>query len=337
MAEGSDTGRRGILGVGNLLVDKTHRIPAYPAESMLAVIDDSAMSPGGGVFNVLCDLARVDPALPLAAAGLVGDDPDGRLIRRAFEGHGIDGTQIGVIPDRPTSFTQVMISQSRATRTFFHAHGANSRFDLDRVRTLGGGARIAHLAYLLLLDGLDRSDPDFGSAGAHALAILKDKGFETSLDLVSDPDAGRYHRFVLPALPFTDYLIINDVEAAKMTGTPLVTEGAATDWDGALGQAEQLLAKGVNRLVVIHFPQGAVAAGRDGQRCRQTAYPVSRVVSALGAGDAFCAGVLYGLHQGEALDRCLKLGAALAHFTLFADSATDGAVPLTRLAALIGA
>jgi sugar/nucleoside kinase (ribokinase family) len=156
------------------------------------------------------------------------------------------------------------------------------------------------------------------------------------LDLVSDPDAGRYRRFVLPALPFTDYLIINDVEAAKMTGTALVTDSAVPDWDAALGQAEQLLSKGVNRLVVIHFPQGAVAASRDGQRCRQAAYPVSRVVSALGAGDAFCAGVLYGLHEGVALDRCLKLGAALAHFTLFADSATDGAVPLARLGALIG-
>jgi sugar/nucleoside kinase (ribokinase family) len=46
--------------------------------------------------------------------------------------------------------------------------------------------------------------------------------------------------------------------------------------------------------------------------------------------------VLYGLHQDEALEHCLKLGAALAHFTLFADSATDGAVPLERLTALIG-
>ena len=61
----------------------------------------------------------------------------------------------------------------------------------------------------------------------------------------------------------------------------------------------------------------------------------NRVVILTGSGDAFCAGMLYGLHEGLDVDRCLKLGMALAHFNLFAASATDGAVPLARLDALI--
>lgn len=330
-------GRRGLLAIGNLLVDKTHHIPAYPPESLLAVIGRSSASVGGGAVNVLFDLARVDPSLPLAIAGLVGDDEDGALLRRAFVARAIDTRHIANVPDRPTSFTHVMISEANATRTFFHSHGANSLLDLDHIETLNGTARIAHLAYLLLLEGLDRPDPVYGSRGAHALARLREKGFETSLDLVSDNDPERYRRFVVPALPHTDYLIVNDVEAAHLTGTAPATARGAVDWDAAFAQAERMLAMGVHKLAAVHFPEGAVAVSSGGERCRQRSYAVAKdkVVSALGAGDAFCAGVLYGVHEGFALSRCLQLGVALAHFNLFAASATDGAVPLARLDALI--
>lgn len=329
--------RRGILAVGNLIVDKSHRIPLYPPESLLAVIHESSSSTGGGPANVLFDLARVDPDLPLAIAGLVGDDDDGRFFRGECQARGVDSSRIGVIGDRPTSFTLVMVSEAHATRTFFHSHGANARLGLDHFRSIEGSARIAHLAYLLLLAGLDLPDGEYGSAGAHALAILRAKGFRTSLDVVSDPDPDRYRRLVVPALPHTDYLVVNDHEAACLTGTASATAGGEVDWDRALAQALRLLELGVNELVAVHFPDGAVAVNRRGERCRQPSYrvPKAEVVSALGAGDAFCAGVLYGIHQGEPLDACLRLGVALAHFNLFSASATGGAVPLARLRALI--
>jgi len=45
-------------------------------------------------------------------------------------------------------------------------------------------------------------------------------------------------------------------------------------------------------------------------------------VSTLGAGDAFCAGMLYGIHQGWELEASLRLGCANAYFNLFNVSAT---------------
>jgi sugar/nucleoside kinase (ribokinase family) len=329
----------GVLAIGNLIVDKTHRISCYPAESFLAVISSSSSSPGGGAVNVLFDLARVDPQLPLFIAGTVGDDEDGRLIRSEFKARAIDATRIVTVPDKRTSFTHVMISETNATRTFFHSHGANSRIDLEFIRALAAPARIVHLAYLLLLEGLDVADAKYGAAGAHALAVLQAKGFRTSLDLVSDGDPDRYRRFIAPALPYTDYLIINDIEAANLTGSASATANGSVDWDAAFAQAHRLLGMGVGELVAIHFPQGAVAVTRSGQTCGQGSYavPKAQVVSALGAGDAFCAGMLYGLHEGYDLPMCIKLGGALAHYNLFAASAIDGAVPLSKLVALIGA
>ncbi|WP_237151758.1 carbohydrate kinase family protein [Oryzibacter oryziterrae] len=325
--------RRGILAIGNLLVDKMHRIGAYPAESMLEVITESSMSPGGGVLNVLFDLAVVDPTLPLAAAGLVGRDEDGAYLQSECERRHIDARRIAVLDDAPTSFTHVMISRSNATRTFFHAHGANARLGLDQFRAIESSARIAHVAYLLILQGLDVAGGPCGSRGAEALKILRDKGFVTSLDLISDPDPTRYGEIVRPALAHTDYLIVNDVEAANLTGLAKVTAGAEVDWDLARRQAATLIDMGVSSVVAIHFPEGAVAMSRSGDSVALPSYrvPKAEVVSALGAGDAFCAGLLYGLHESCALETCVKLGAALAHFNLFAASATDGAVSRDRL------
>jgi sugar/nucleoside kinase (ribokinase family) len=329
--------RRGILAIGNLLVDKMHRIGAYPAESMLEVITDSSMSPGGGVLNVLFDLAVVDPTLPLAAAGLIGRDTDGAYLQSECARRNIDARRITVLDDAPTSFTHVMISRSNATRTFFHAHGANARLGLDQFHSIESVARIAHVAYLLILQGLDIGGGPLGSRGAEALKILRDKGFVTSLDLISDPDPSRYRDLVIPALPFVDYLIVNDVEAANLTGLAKVTEGPEVDWDLARQQAEILLDRGVGAVAAIHFPEGAVAMSRAGESIILPSYrvPKADVVSALGAGDAFCAGLLYGLHEGYALELCVKLGAALAHHNLFAASATDGAIPRDRLFAFI--
>lgn len=329
--------RHGILAIGNLLVDKTHNVSAYPPESMLALISQSTSSPGGGVVNVLFDLAKIDPELPLTAAGLVGKDEDGAFLVSEFERHGIDASRIVSVDGSSTSFTHVVISKSNATRTFFHSPGANARLGIEDFRLIDSKARIAHLAYLLLLQGLDRPNDNYGSGGAEALYILQRKGFKTSLDLVSEDDCTRYESFVLPALRYTDYLIINDVEAANLTGTPVVTGKQYVNWDAALKQADGLIERGVNELVAIHFPQGAVAVSRTGEHLVQPSYlvPKANVVSTLGAGDAFCAGVLYGIHEMYALADCLKLGIASAHCNLFAASATDGAVPLSSLLHII--
>lgn len=329
--------RRGVLAIGNLLVDKTFRMAAFPRESMLAVIERGSIGAGGGAANALFDLAAMDPALPLSVAGLIGDDEDGRFLKAEFASRSIDTAGIGVVADKPTSFTHVMVSETAATRTFFHAHGANSRLTLDRFREIGGTAKIAHLAYLMLLEGLDVEDPEFGSGGAAALAILRAKGFRVSLDLVSVGDAEVYKKYAVPALPHVDYLIVNEVEAAGLTGLPPAVRDDGVDWEGAFVQTRKLLDLGVNELVAIHFPEGSVAELRDGTRVRHDAYhvPKTEVVSPLGAGDAFCAGMLYGLHEGFPLEDCLRLAAASARANLFSATAAGGAESLADLKATI--
>lgn len=319
--------RRGIVAIGNLLVDQSLCCDEYPRESMLTMISDVGKSCGGGCTNVLFNLARMDPQLPLSLCGTVGKDELGSYILQQASQHQIDISRVKVSDCDATSFSNVMINRRNGYRTFFHYMGANRHLGLAEFNQLNSQACIAHIAYLLLLPELERQDNQFGTTGARAFHALQQQGFKVSLDLISTPDIERYQRWVLPVLPYVDYLVINDEEAKQLTSATL---GPGNNY---LRQAELLLANGVKEVVCIHYPQGATGITRRGERVAVASYRVDdrEVVSTLGAGDAFCAGMLYGIHQGWELKTSLRLGCANAYFNLFNVSATEGAVSLAEL------
>ena len=71
---------------------------------------------------------------------------------------------------------------------------------------------------------------------------------------------------------------------------------------------------GVREVAAIHFPEGAVACDAEGVLHAQPAvrWPDSRIVSAVGAGDAFASGLVYGLHEGWTVPRGLELAVSVA-------------------------
>lgn len=338
MSDHSDNDQRnGILAVGNLLIDSMKSISNYPREAMLTHIRQIDHSCGGGCMNVLFDLAVIDPALPRYLVGVIGNDAHGDFIIEQAGQRAINTDGIHRDGDHCTSFTDVMINQASGERTFFHYAGANTKLDVSFIGAINADnipAKIAHLAYLLVLPELDQPCAKYGSKGAQALALLQEQGYKTSLDLVSDADATRFDRWVKPALPYVDYLIINDEEASSLTGIHL---SPSSDNQGFERLVYGLMELGIRDTVIIHHPLGATALRRGGEPVSVRAYTLAReqVVSTLGAGDAFCAGALYGLHQKMSLMQCLKLGCAAARFNLFSLSATDGAVTYQALQAFI--
>jgi sugar/nucleoside kinase (ribokinase family) len=87
-----------------------------------------------------------------------------------------------------------------------------------------------------------------------------------------------------------------------------------------------LLQKGVRELVVIHFAEGAFARTRKGEDFWQPSLklPSNYIGGTAGAGDAFCAGVLLGLHEGWEVQRCLLIGVCIAAASLSEPSCTAG-------------
>lgn len=141
----------------------------------------------------------------------------------------------------------------------------------------------------------------------------------------------RLRELVLPCLPLLDSIIINEVEAAAVTGIDAGRE-SGIDWPTAEVAARELVTLGIGRLAVIHFPEGCVAAAPGGRVWRQgrVRVPAADIVSANGAGDAFASGVLLGLHEDWPVERSLALGAATAAICLRSSSSSGGVRPIAE-------
>ena len=319
--------RKGIIGVGNWIVDSVKFITVYPQKGNLANIVGQDQGLGGCAHNVLADLASLRSGLPLYAGGCIGNDELGRMCLDECAALGIDTSNMKVMPGEATSYTDVMseIEGGRA-RTFFHCRGANAKLTVEQVLDCKCPAKIFHLGYLLLLDGLDKEDPEYGVAAARALDGLSKQGYETSVDVVSE-ESDRYQKIVLPCLPYTDYFIVNEVEAEKSLGITLRRADGTIDMKDVENAARALLDKGVRKMVVIHFPEGGVVATKDGRCCSAPSFSPAKeeIVSTVGAGDAFCAGSLYAIHEGYDLKDLLDFASACARFNLFSSTSTGGA------------
>ncbi|MGQ8706515.1 carbohydrate kinase family protein [Serratia sp. TSA_198.1] len=328
--------RHGIVSAGNMLVDHVHHIAHWPQPGWLVEIERSQRATGGAPLNVLLTLARMETGLPLAAIGLIGCDADGDYIMQMLAQHRVDGRWVQRSEGAMTSMSQVM-TEPGGQRTFFHAPGANRLLDLDAFDELYSEHKIFHLGYLLLLDSLDRPDEAFGTRSARLLAQMQQRGYRTSLDLVSRQGDPRYRPLVLPALRWLDYLVINELEAGEFTGLALRSANGALQQHLMAQAAQQLLQAGVRRRVVIHCPEGAYGLENGGDARWQPSWRLSEgeIVGSVGAGDAFCAGVLYASHEDWPLVETLQLAHACARFNLLCANAIDGARPLSELQAYI--
>lgn len=324
--------RNGIIAAGTWLVDLIKFIPSFPVEGNLVSIDKEVVGFGGCAHNVIMDLARMKSGLPLYAAGCIGKDSYGDLILNVIEQLGINTDFMEQVDEFPTSYTDVMVARNKATRTFFHNKGANSIFGVDLVLRIDVPAKIFHLGYLLLLDRLEEPDDIYGLKAARAFADLRQRGYETSLDVVSE-ESDRFQKIIFPCLKYINYLVINEIEAGACCGVPLRDCNGEIRMEGVRKAASDLMALGINTLCCIHFPEGGYALSNTGEECFCPSYriPSEQIVSTVGAGDAFCAGILYAAHENMALEKMLQFANASAYFNLLHETSCDGAPNLEEI------
>ena len=325
--------RKGIISAGNWLVDRVKIIDHYPSKGNLISIDRVETGLGGCSHNVLVDLAKLQSGIPLYAGGCIGNDGDGQYVLDTIRSNGIDAANMHILDDVATSYTDVMSESSGDnTRTFFHFRGANARLSAAYISQMHTPERIFHLGYLLLLDELDKDDPEYGVVAARVLDMLQKEGYRTSVDLVSE-ESDRFRHIVVPCLPYIDYLIINEVEAGATIGANLRDNNGKLDRASLEETAAWLLSKGVKQLCVIHFPEGGYAVSPQGASCWSSSIPVEKggIVSAVGAGDAFCAGMLYAVHEGLSLEEALRIANTSARFNLYSPTSTGGAPSMEKI------
>ena len=318
----------GVLCAGTVLVDVAKVIDAYPALDHLATIEQVSLSTGGPGLNMAVDLRMLGAAFPIGVLGAVGDDEHAAFILAECTRLGIDTSGVRKLAGAVTSFTDGMIERDGGRRTFFHHSGANALFDASAADL--GGARILHAGAPGIHPVMDRATPGGGNGWSALLRRAQAAGMHTNLEMVSlAPD--RTAEVTRPCLPCLDSIVINELEAGALTGieASVPTADGPVDWPAMEAMALGLIDQGVSALAVVHFPAGCVAAAPGGRTWRQGSVrlPREQVRSTTGAGDAFAAGVILGLHEGWPTERCLRLAVASAAACVRSPNTSDGIKP----------
>lgn len=322
----------GIAVAGTLVVDNIKMIDWYPKKGVMADISRTSHEIGGCAANTACGVKILDPSISVKSIGLVGDDESGAFMIRRLSEYGIDVDGIRKTPEAATSFSDVMTIEGTGERTFFHDRGACRLFSMEHVDFDALDVRLLLLGYGGLLDSLSLPDEEYGTVLARLLHEVKGRGILTAMDVASASDAALMRRQVLPALKYTDYLIINEIEGGMLTQIdPRNEDGSLRR--GALPEiCRKLKEAGVEKWVVIHAPELGCAVDEKNIYVEEASLklPKGYIVGAVGAGDAFCAGVLYSIYKGLSIKEALRMGASTAAANLSAGDAVSGLCSVSK-------
>jgi sugar/nucleoside kinase (ribokinase family) len=291
------------LSVGLLVADHLcDPIPRLPNAGELVVSERLPLSIGGCASNVAVDLARL--GVRVGVVGCVGRDYFGRFVLDSLASANVDTADIHQLDDAETSGT-LIINVVGQDRRFIHVVGANGKLtvdhiSMDRVRA----AKVFYVGGYLLMPGLDPNRL------ADMFRAARAAGVKTVLDVVL-PGPGEHWDKLSPVLAETDVFLPNTDEAAVITGVA-----------DPVQQAEKFLNAGARTVVITCGSEGSVLLS-DHLRLRAGIYSVD-YRGGTGSGDAFDAGYIVGLLNGEDAASCLRWGAAVGASCVRSVSATDG-------------
>lgn len=316
----------GVAVAGSLVADVIKMISDYPEKGMLADIFSQSYGIGGCVSNTAVGVKKLDPSIEVKSIGLTGKDNEGRFLKEKLTELGIDTSLIQATEKEVTSFSDVMTVKSTGERTFFHNRGACRLFDESCMHLDTLDAELVLLGYGGLLDAMAAPDEEFGTVLARTFHDMKQKGIATAMDVASMKDQEEMHRLIVPSLKYVDYLIVNEIESGMIAGI------APRDEKGELipGTLEKICRRimsfGVGRCCVVHAPEIGCAVDSDGKYYEEPSLklPKGYIVGAVGAGDAFCAGILYSIYKKLPVQEALKIGASSAAANLSAGDSVSG-------------
>lgn len=310
--------RSGIVLAGTIVLDVVHMIDNWPEEEQIAFIRQTIEAPGGPPHNAAAGLVKLGAEFPVTMICVIGDDAAGDTFTRIAGEHGLDTSRIIRAEGHGTDVTHVMTSKATGKRTFFYRPGANATMSADHMLPPDDKGKIYYLGSPGISTSMDASD-----GWRTALRAAKARGYKTAMELCPIPPKQQAKQ-VQPCLPLLDYFVINDSEAEAVTGLS-VTSSGRLDIAAAERACQAMLERGVAELASIHHPDGAVAIRKSGEKAFAPSVNVPRdeIVGTVGAGDAFYAGMLFGIHEDWPLEKCLALANASAATSLH--SATTSA------------
>lgn len=265
---------------------------------------------GGHPANVTVDLIKLGlPRNLLSVVGFVGDDFQGRFLKRHLKACGIVA-HVKTIKNERTSTAMLIVIKGEDRRAIYHP-GASSRLDprfIERVLCAENPA----VFYVGLVGTLGDADRKLD----HLLRKAKKLGCLTFVDPVPPPPLEGSWDFLLRACRFIDIFHCNDVEILDITGEERLEDGILSLTD-----------LGIQLPVVTLGPRGLITYAHD-EFLKMGAFRVN-AIDPTGAGDAFCAGLIYKLIEDKGVPNISDVTKKeLINALTFASAA--GAIATTR-------
>lgn len=304
-----------VLCLGNFVVDLVCKpIETMPEPGKMLPIESARISPGGCANNTAVALARL--GVRTRVAGMVGDDVLGTFVLRNLEAEGIDTSGMAIGKNTTTSFTFVGVAET-GERSFFHYIGANGQMteenvDISRFQ----GIRLLHIGALYTLPNLG------GRSLANITKRARELGILVSVDTAWKPD-GNWSEDLEPLWQNMDIFIPSVDEARAISGLESPEE-----------MAEYFLGKGVPMIGIKLGEDGCILA-TESESVFVPSFDVD-VVDTVGAGDAWCAGLIAGVLQGKSLYEIGQLANAVGACCVSAAGATTGLRDLEETMKFVG-
>lgn len=328
--------KRGIAIAGNIITDIVKTIDSYPKAGMMSYVTDTQFAVGGCVPNTAIDLTKIDQSIPVYALGKVGADENGRFIVSQLLKNGVSVDGISYSSNTTTSFCDVM-SMPTGERTFFHKKGANAEFSPEDINLDTLCCDILHIGYILLLDAFDKPHKQYGTVMAEFLHRVQQAGIKTSVDVVSNSTED-FGKTVIPALKYCNFAIMNEIECCSIWKLDAYDIEGNIDINNVRTCMQKMADCGVKDKVIVHSKTCSfVLNAQTGEftQVHSLRIPSEMIKGSVGAGDAFCAGCLYGIYNNFSDRQLLEFASSAAACSLFAANSTDGMRTKTEIMAIL--
>ncbi|MBX3066569.1 MAG: carbohydrate kinase family protein [Anaerolineae bacterium] len=302
-----------VLVVGDLNADLILTGDVVPQFGQVEkLLQDANLTIGGSAAIFACGAAKL--GLRVAFSGVVGADEFGSFLVRSLTDRGIDTSGVIVDPALKTGLTVILSTGSdRAMLTYLGTIAALRYQQIDP--KLLSRARHLHIGSYYLLDALR---PEAARLYANAQSL----GLTTSLDTNYDPTE-QWQGYITDILKHTDIFLPNETEL----------QGIAH-----LSGVKAALAKVAEQANMVVVKQGADGATlRKGATVLHTDSIPVQVVDAVGAGDTFDAGFIYGFLRGYDLQHCLRLGSICGALSTQQAGGTGGQPTIDEVRQYVGA
>ena len=299
-----------IICVGETIAD----LYAYPISQVALnadyhLLESFQVRTGGDAHNNAVDLASLGEEV--IYVGPIGDDFFAENCLASMKDVGINTDHVIRCPGKEQTKSLILLGKDGG-RTFYQLFETSQAFREEDIDL----SVLDHADFLEI--GGTFHMTQFGGEGARKLLeICRKKGIVTGMDVTMDR-TGRWGEIIESNYPYLDYFFPSIEQAVELTHRSSIPDMAAF-----------FLERGVGHVVIKAGDQGSFYM--DHQQSVQCGCYKVAVKDTTGAGDAFVAGMIYGIEHKYDIRRCMTFATACSALVIQDIGATAGIRSLSQV------